>query len=89
MRKEVIEFAEAMEIKLQKYDGIKKSWKETDNEYLYSRLMCQLYELDRCTRLDIDDAEAAETLINISNFAMMLRDNILNRKEGDDGSQQA
>jgi len=89
MRKEVIEFAEAMEIKLQKYDGIKKSWKETDNEYLYSRLMCQLYELDRCARLDIDDAEAAETLINISNFAMMLRDNILNRKEGDDGSQQA
>ena len=75
-RQAVVEFATAMEAKLRKNDH-KTSWRELPVEALRRLMMLEVEEYNVAREFFGAD-EAANELVDIANFAMMLRDRILN-----------
>ena len=75
VRHEVAEFAAAMEVKLRKNDH-KKGWRELPIEALRRLMMLEVQEFE-VAREFFGKAETANELVDIANFAMMLRDRIL------------
>jgi hypothetical protein len=71
LRPEVYEFAQAMETKLRKNDH-KKSWLSYPIAALRKLMGIEINELDVALEFDIGDAP--DECVDISNFAMMLRD---------------
>ena len=74
-RKEVADFAWQMEAKLRKNDH-KTHWRELPVEALRRLMMIEIEEFN-VAREFFGPEEAANELIDISNYAMMLRDRIL------------
>jgi len=77
-RKEVIEYGHAMEAKLKKNDH-KDHWRNMPIKGLVTFLKIEIAELDAALEFLSPD-EAAKECVDIGNFAMMLRDVLLNRK---------
>lgn len=77
LRKEVIEFAVAMEAKLRKNDH-KTGWKDQPIEAHIKLLRIEMMELD--VALDhLGDEEAMRECVDIANFAMIIRDKLKQR----------
>lgn len=74
MRREVAEFAMAMEAKLRKNDH-KTGWQQLPVEALRRLMMLEIEEYN-VAREFFGSAEAMAELVDIANFAMMLRDRI-------------
>jgi hypothetical protein len=77
MRKEVKEFAEAMEEQLKKNDW-KMGWNACSDLYLQEKIVDKFHKLRRELEEDLD---AEDTCIDLGNYIMMLYDNIRIRKE--------
>ncbi len=75
IRSEVWEFAQAMEEKLKKNDH-KTHWRELPIEALRRLMLLEVQEFE-VAREFFGKAETANELVDIANFAMMLRDRIL------------
>lgn len=80
VRKEVAEFAYAMERKLQKHD-VKTHWRELPIEALRRLMMLEIEEYN-VAREFFTGVEAMKELVDIANFAMMLRDRIKAESNG-------
>ena len=73
MRKEIKEFAEEMEIVMQKHDARKgDSWKRMDLCYLNKLFQEEIVEYQKAERADVSRDE----LIDIANIAMMIWANL-------------
>jgi len=69
MRKDLVEFANDMELVLRDHDAIKgETWRTCDGKYLYRRLFEEIGELG----IARDDQERRRELIDIANLCMML-----------------
>lgn len=79
VRPEVAEFALAMEAKLRKNDG-KTHWREKPIEAL-KRLMLLEVEEFKVAHEFFDASEAMKELVDIANYALILRDRIRIEKE--------
>lgn len=75
IRREVRWFAEQMELKLQDNDD-KTHWSLSTNGYLQGRIADELKELQD-TKWPV---EKLEECVDVANFAMMLADNIKNKR---------
>lgn len=78
IRHEVGDFAIAMELKLRKNDH-KTGWRDLPIEALHRLMMLEVEEFKVALDFFGKD-EVADELVDIANFAMMLRDRILNGK---------
>lgn len=79
-RKEVIEFANAMEMKLKQNDW-KEHWKYDSLKRLMRKLKAEVTELEDALVLGIDNPELE--CIDIANYAMMIYDNLKGGKTYD------
>lgn len=73
-RREVLEFAAAMEVKLRKNDH-KTSWRDKPIEAL-KRLMLLEVEEFKVAHEFFDSSEAMAELVDIANYALILRDRL-------------
>jgi|HubBroStandDraft_3_1064219.scaffolds.fasta_scaffold01536_8 hypothetical protein len=79
LRAEVWEFAQAMEVKLKKNDH-KTGWQQLPIEALRRLMMLEVEEFNVAREFFGAD-EAMNELVDIANFAMMLRDRLRIEKE--------
>ena len=81
VRKQVANFAEAMEVKLKQNDH-KEHWSEESIDSLYDMLVEEKEELRKELAFayrdpdDFDIEQAQEEAIDVANFAMMIWDNL-------------
>jgi NTP pyrophosphatase (non-canonical NTP hydrolase) len=76
MREEILEFALAMENKLQNND-YKGHWCGCDKEYLTVKLMEEIHELFKAIMQRESDDEVISEAADVANIVMMIADNYI------------
>ena len=77
IRKEVIGFAEQMELKLRRDDGKKGGWDDLSIQFLFSRIQDEVKELEEEINNNIFDNDAVvKECADVANFCMMLAQNV-------------
>lgn len=93
LRPEILAFAEAMELKLQKKDAIREHWSRSTDSFLFTRAVEEIGELARTFRFGTIE-NVLDECVDVANFVMMIFNNTstksrkLDRIVEDDSSKE-